>query len=246
MEQLYTIPVNEAFEASAADPACGCPLCALYLKLQENELDLILGASMMEPDTRKRTNAEGFCRRHFGMMFGRKNRLGLALMMESHLAEIRPALDDEGFLSLIQGPGTGTVKKLGKLDESCYVCSRIEMHFSRMLETVLLLWRNEKEFKKKLDAQPLFCLPHYRRMLELAKQTLGKKEYPEFLRAAGDVVRRYADTLSEDVSWFCRKFDYRYQDEPWKNSKDAVERTVRFLSGCDGSTPAAIGWEKAK
>ena len=51
MEQIYTIPVNEAFEASAADPSLGCPLCALYRKLEENELDLILGASMMEPDS---------------------------------------------------------------------------------------------------------------------------------------------------------------------------------------------------
>ena len=34
MEKIYTIPVNEAFEASAADPACGCPFCTLYRKLE--------------------------------------------------------------------------------------------------------------------------------------------------------------------------------------------------------------------
>ena len=45
MEQIYTIPVNEAFEASASDASCGCPLCTLYRKLEENELELILGAS---------------------------------------------------------------------------------------------------------------------------------------------------------------------------------------------------------
>ena len=56
MERIYTIPVNEAFDASMADPACGCPICALYRKLEENELDLILGGSMMEPDVRIRTN----------------------------------------------------------------------------------------------------------------------------------------------------------------------------------------------
>ena len=56
MEQIYTIPVNEAFEASAADAACGCAFCAMYNKLEENELELILGASMMEPDVRIKTN----------------------------------------------------------------------------------------------------------------------------------------------------------------------------------------------
>ena len=43
------------------------------------------------------------------------------------------------------------------------------------------------------------------------------------------MVEGYLETLQTDVSWFCRKFDYRYQDEPWNNSKDAVERTIRFL-----------------
>ena len=30
MEKIYTIPVNEAFDASAADKSCGCPFCTLY------------------------------------------------------------------------------------------------------------------------------------------------------------------------------------------------------------------------
>lgn len=241
MEQLYTIPVNEAFDASAADASCGCPICALYDRLQENELDLILGASMMEPDVRKKTNELGFCRRHYGMMFVRKNRLSLALMLESHLDEVRGKLGDEGFLAIFSGAGTQTVKKLDRLEESCYVCARIEMHLSRMLETVFLLWQREKEFRTKFDAQPFFCLPHYRRMLEMGKTSLGKKEYPAFCRAAGDVVRRYTESLCGDVSWFCKKFDYRYDAEPWYNAKDAVERAIRFLAGSDGSTPACTG-----
>ena len=65
MDMNFTIPVNEAFEASAADHSCGCPLCALYRKLEEDELELILGASMMEPDIRIKTNEKGFCRTHY-------------------------------------------------------------------------------------------------------------------------------------------------------------------------------------
>ena len=42
-ERIYTIPVNEAFESDD-----GCPFCRLYKKLENDELDLILGASMME------------------------------------------------------------------------------------------------------------------------------------------------------------------------------------------------------
>ena len=78
MEQIYTIPINEAFDALTAEGApCECPVCRLEGRLEENELDLILGASMMEPDIRIKTNAEGFCRDHYKKMLGMKNRLGL-------------------------------------------------------------------------------------------------------------------------------------------------------------------------
>ncbi|MBQ8174119.1 MAG: hypothetical protein IJ009_01815 [Clostridia bacterium] len=235
MEQLYTIPVNEAFDASAENASCGCPMCALYNKLEENELELILGASMMEPDVRQKTNELGFCHRHFGMMFTRKNRLGLGLILESHLESVKKSLSGEGLAALFTGAGNDTLKKLGKLEESCYVCSRIEMHFSRMYDTVLLLYRTDSSFRRKMAAQPYFCLPHYRRLLEVGKQALPKKEFAEFYEHVSEVVRKYAVELSGDVSWFCKKFDYRYQDEPWNNAKDAVERSIRFLSGNEGA-----------
>ena len=38
-------------------------------------------------------------------------------------------------------------------------------------------------------------------------------------------------TEPEFVDWFIKKFDYRFQDEPWKDSKDAVERAILKLSG---------------
>ena len=237
MEQIYTIPVNEAFDASAADPAAGCPFCALYNKLEENELDLILGASMMEPDVRRQTNVEGFCHRHYGRMFQRKNRLGLALMLESHLAELGTDLAGEGLSALVGGPGAGAVKRLGRLEHDCYICRRVEGHFSRMYDTVILLWRTDDAFRRKYAAQPFFCLPHYRRLLEVGRASMPKKEVGEFASVTAAIERRYMAALSEDVSWFCKKFDYRYQDEPWKNARDAVERAIRFLSGNEGGGP---------
>ena len=58
---------------------------------------------------------------------------------------------------------------------------------------------------------------------------LGKKRQPEFAKACAGVVEPYFEELQKDVSWFCKKFDYRYKDADWKNSKDAVERAVAFL-----------------
>lgn len=214
MEKLYTIPVNEAFDECRDDQSLGCPFCRLYKKLQENELELILGASMMEPDIRIKTNEQGFCRDHFKMMFNRKNRLGLALMLESHLDVIRNHMD---------------LKKLEKLETTCYVCGRIEYSLTKMIENAVLLWDNDLDFDRKIRVQPYFCLPHYRLYMEYAKNRLNKKKFAAFSEVVGEVTAKYFDELRSDVSWFCKKFDYRYTDEPWYNSKDAVERAIKFL-----------------
>jgi hypothetical protein len=229
MEQIYTIPVNEAFDASAADSSCGCPMCALYRKLEENELELILGASMMEPDVRIKTNELGFCRTHYDMMFTRKNRLGMALTLESHLAELSKDLSKGLIGTVIGRPDQKPAKRIAVLEKSCYVCGRVDFHFQHMAETVVLLFDTDENFVEKLKKQPYFCLPHYRLLLEKAAARLGKKALADFADVTERVVKGYMETLSEDVSWFCKKFDYRYENEPWKNSKDSVERAIKFL-----------------
>lgn len=229
MEQIYTIPVNEAFEASAANSACGCPFCSLHGKLEDDELDLILGASMMEPDVRIQTNKEGFCRTHYDMMFMRKNRLGMALTLESHLAELTKDLSEGGLTALMGAVGQKPIKRISALEDSCYVCRRIEFNFGHMIETAVLLWEQDEEFRKKLAAQPYFCLPHYRRFLQCAQDDLPKKKFAELAKLCAAIEDAYIKKLNEDVSWFCKKFDYRYDQEPWYDSKDAVERAIRFL-----------------
>ena len=227
MEQIYTIPVNEAFEASVADASLGCPFCRLYNKLEQDELELILGASMMEPDVRVKTNELGFCRDHFAMMLRRPKRLPLALMLESHLAE---QIDNLGRKGLFMGKnGDTAAKKFTTLASSCYICGRIEYNFTRMQETAALLWENDEAFREKALAQPFFCLPHYAGFVAAAKQRLGRREFADFYKAIVEREGAYMDELQSDVSHFCKKFDYRYEDEPWGNAKDAPERAIASL-----------------
>ncbi len=228
MEQIYTIPVNEAFEKSRDDHSCGCPFCTLFNQLEKNELELILGASMMEPDVRIKTNELGFCQTHYDRMMKRGKRLPLALTLESHLATLEEDLKKGLFAAK---SGADAVKRLERLDSTCYLCDRIEYTFSRMVETAALLWQNDPAFREKALAQPYFCLPHYSRFVGAAKDRLSKKEFAEFYTAVSELENGHLAKLSEDVSWFCKKFDYRYAEEPWNGAKDAVERTMLFLSG---------------
>ena len=118
MEKIYTIPVNEAFEASEADHACGCPFCTLYRKLENDQLELILGASMMEPDVRIKTNEKGFCATHFQMLLSGKNRLGLGLMLESHTEQLKKELADKGLAALVGRVGIAAPRRVARLETS--------------------------------------------------------------------------------------------------------------------------------
>ena len=94
---------------------------------------------------------------------------------------------------------------------------------------IVYLWKSDEKFRALLTEQPRFCLPHYRALLSASK-ALGKKDRLEFCRALGDVTEGYLETLSGDIDWFCKKFDYRFAKEDWKNSKDSIERTVETLT----------------
>ena len=240
MEQIYTIPVNEAFDACMASDAPECPFCALYRKLEEDELDIILGASMMEPDIRQRTNDLGFCASHFKKMLVRRRRLGMGLILESHLAEVKKKVAPTA-RDLVAGVGASALLNLLTLEQSCYVCSRIDKNLSAMIATAVYLYGSDLPFPKKFKGQKLFCLPHFRAMMDYAKKKLAKKSYKEFYEVGFAIMDGYLTTLNADVSWFCKKFDYRYDEEPWYNSKDSVERAIRFLSGADGAVEPQKG-----
>ena len=232
MEQIYTIPVNEAFDAVVEKPELGCPFCVLYRKLQDDELDIILGASMMEPDIRIKTNEQGFCHNHYIMMQRRKRMLGIGLMLESHLAEVEGRLDGPK----LGNRARGAVASLGELERDCYVCARISKNLSAMVATAVYLWECDPAFRKKFERVPYFCLPHYREMIDYAEKRMNKKLFRDFYEMAHGIEKKYLESLRGDVSWFCKKFDYRYDEEPWYNAKDSVYRAEKFLSG-------EFGWE---
>ncbi len=224
-EHIYTIEINEAFDRKDGS----CPFCTIFSKLEDAELDLILGASMMEPEIRQITNKKGFCPRHYQKMFPRKNRLGMALTLESHLEELKKDLKPGNFLS--RDIAEKSIRRAEELEHTCYVCDRIEEKFHRVMVNTADLHAEDSEFRKKFNEQTQFCLSHYTQLLRTAVKCLDKKAYAALAEDAIRLESAYLDKLKEDISWFCKKFDYNYQDEPWHNSKDAVERAIRFLSG---------------
>lgn len=225
-EKIYTIKVNEAFSEATL-----CPICQIYETAQKNELDLILGASMMEPDIRIKTNHLGFCEDHFEKLFQNGNRLSLALILESHLNEVNENLYNKSKKLLSK---SYDIKKqsqyLKKLKDSCYLCERIDSYMEKIYETIFYLYKNDPAFKEKMDNIKYICHKHTLALMERASGNLPKNSIEPFFDKINEKNKEYLSTLVEDVKWFCKKFDYRYKDEDWKNSKDAIERAILNLS----------------
>ena len=102
-----------------------------------------------------------------------------------------------------------------------------------MISTAVYLYENDDDFRVKFKKQPYFCLPHYTALVTYASKKMNKKLFREFFDVAEELEEKYISSLSADVSWFCKKFDYRYDEEPWYNSKDSVQRSIKFLTGSE-------------
>ncbi|HBE10606.1 MAG: hypothetical protein IKQ63_02180 [Eubacterium sp.] len=227
-EKIYTIPVNDAFNSE-----CECPLCRLYTDLESDSIDFTMGPSYMEDDNREVTDKMWFCPPHVRMLYAQKNRLGLALMMNTHTNKVIRDLKD----AVAKGHGTksGLFSKPGKsavgtyieeLEKSCFICDRINKIFPRYIDTIFHMWKNDKEFIDKFKESKGFCTYHFGILYDTAPEKLGKSQCEEFTAALVKVYFDNLERVNSDVSWFIDKYDYRYKDAPWKNSKDALPRGI--------------------
>lgn len=227
-DSIYTIPISEVFE-----PKCGCPICRMRDTLEQRCVEYIMGAAMMEPDVRIETNRLGFCPEHFERMLHQKNRLSLALMLESHLKHLR----ETGYQEILQKAAAKPKKRseIKNVTDTCFVCSQVERVLATMLATVVHQWLKDEAFKTLFSEQEFICLPHAQLLLEAGHDNLPKKLYPVFSQMVVGLLDRHLAQVGEDVSHFCKMFDYRNAspDADWGNSRDSIERAILLLSTRD-------------
>ncbi len=233
-EHIYTIPINDAF-----DTDCECPVCH-FLKNEENQLiDYTLGASMMESDARIITNENGFCKHHFARLLSCDNKLSMALVLETHLAHIREMItnDSQGVSevkkSLFKKPVlvSDAVTEYDKISSSCVICEKLNRIEEKFIDNLFHLYKKESEFKDKFYRSKGFCVPHFSILARYADKFLSGDVYKEFLQRIYELEINHLDRVQEDISWFAKKFDFRFAAEDWKNSRDAVPRTTEKIIG---------------
>ncbi|GKX32133.1 hypothetical protein SH1V18_46130 [Vallitalea longa] len=230
-EKIYTIPVIDSFKESGE-----CPFCNMYNTLEENTIQFVLGPSYMETDVREQTNKLGFCNHHLQKMYSNKNRLGLALMLNSHLDKLQKDIDKQ-----ITTDNPKSIKKLfSKKDTSdrelytyiteknndCYICDKIKSTFDKYTDTFFYLWKKDDSFIDLVKSSNGFCLNHFALLYNEAPKYLNDTQLKTFLDLIVSLERESLNRIKEELDWFIKKNDYRFAEEPWKNSKDSLIRTI--------------------
>ena len=222
-EDICTIPINDVFL-----PKDGCPLCRMRDMLEERSTVYITGAAMMEPDVRIKTNEKGFCFRHFSMMLKCGTRLSNALILESHLDKLKT----EMIPKTVKGkPDKKKIAAIRNLQKSCFVCEQVEWGMAHMYQTIFSSYATDSEFKALYNSQQFICMEHYADLLTAAaNKGIPSKILPDFYSDTAKLAGGYLETLKDDVTHFCSMFDYRSKGQDWGNSKDAIERSIEFLT----------------
>ena len=232
-EQLYTIPVNDAF-----NEPCECPLCKIYDNLEQESIDFMLGPSYAEDGIRMETNKTGFCTKHIKQLYDRQNRLGIALMLHTHMKHTGEHIEkmakscNSSKKSLFgKKEKSPLIDYIKEIENSCYICNRIENVFDRYIKTVIHCYTHDDDFKKKFNESKGFCTKHYGMLYEYAEKTLNSSALNNFISDLNDIYINNFKRVTDELEWFIDKFDYKNENEPWKNSKDAIQRSILKTNG---------------
>lgn len=227
-ERIYSIPLTDALKEN-----CGCILCSLEKKLEEDALNYFLGPAMMEPDTREITNEKGFCRRHLPMLFDKGNRLGLALVLETHVKELSSKMiadKKSGFMKKGYDAGL-TAKKLLECTKSCALCDKMNAQMEDAAGNLAYLWVQESDFRDLFMLQGTLCPEHAGLVLSVCEKEINGKLRDAFIESILFCQQKQLDGMYKDLHDFVLSFDYRNADKPLsKEATESVQNAVKYLS----------------
>ena len=111
------------------------------------------------------------------------------------------------------------------------MCRRMKRIYERMLDTFVYMLREDSGFGSLLMESKGFCIHHFADILMVCEEKLKPQEKQVWIPRLGELMARNLDRVQEDIDWLIEKYDYRNQDADWKQSRDAVQRTMQKLTG---------------
>lgn len=234
---IDTIPLWDTMHLN-----CDCPICALKRHVELYEVDRTLGPALMEPDTRIQFNKQGFCNKHLKMLLEGNNKLGLSLILESRMLEIKEEIDKN--LKITKRPSKFALfnkessEKDNCIEKNCYICDRVDSTTKKYIEAYILLWKDDAKFKEEIIKSKGLCIVHLKQAINLATKILSPKDAEAFLR---DIKKTSLNTLNsnlEDLQKFIKSYNYSYQEKTKSQSADIIKTCINNInSWCVGQEP---------
>lgn len=236
-EHLHTIPVNEAFLSEDE-----CPFCYLRRLSEQSHIRYTAGpgASYMEPEIRAATDRQGFCPAHLKKLYDYGNTLGNALMLQTYYARVLTQL--RGEIEAFEPPAPkklfakpkasedGLWKRMQEEVRNCCICSWLDESMERYYRTFFALLK-EEQFRSRVENSKGFCLHHFGELLHRAETDLPNGQRQWFYDTVPGLMEGNLIRVKEDLDWLIAKYDYRNAGADWKNSRDALQRTMQKLGG---------------
>ena len=211
--------INEKFKTD-----CECPLCAIEKKVAEQFLYEFLNDAVMEDNTRIKVGKNGFCDKHFDMLFARKNKLSVALQIGTRAEKIAP------LFTAVKSAGAAKkrAKEIKNAINTCVICDLIDESMTKYYKTVAQMFTREKEFYKILLSSKGFCLKHYAELLNYSNNAgFMAKQY---LSVLSSVQEKNFTRVQAELKAFCDSHDYRNAYKPLGDAENALPHTrIKFF-----------------
>jgi hypothetical protein len=173
-------------------------------------------------------------------MYDYGNSLGNALVMQTYFVGLLKELEYQmdGFelpekkklLSKKPVEETDLLKWAKEKNSTCFLCQKLEYNMNRYYTTFFYMIKDEA-FRKKVESGKGFCMHHFAQLLEAAREKLPNAQREWFYETVLRLMKENLARVQGDLDWFIEKFDYRNAGADWKNSKDAVSRSMQKLRG---------------
>lgn len=235
-QKIYDIPIWEAYGMES----CECALCVIEKNMEKSFMDILFDDMLMTPYFAKKLQSYRFCVDHFRKLYIYKDKLGLALIVNNFLQCEKETLKQDVNLSYKKVNKGVKFKKIffrnkdvtiQKNEKTCYLCEQINNNIIDYVEVLIKLWNKNAEFKKLFASSKGHCMKHYQLIMKGASSYLHGSSVNEFKETVHKIQLENLNRVIEELDWFATKFDYRFKDAPWKNSKDALPRSINKLIG---------------
>jgi hypothetical protein len=235
-QKIYDIPIWEAYGLEN----CECALCIIEKNMEISFMDILFDDMLMTPYFAKKLQSYRFCSNHFRKLYIYKDKLGLALIVNNFLQCEKETLE-QGVSQASNRDSKGiTIKKMfsGKKatakqenEMNCYLCEQINNNIIDYVEVLVKLWDKNTEFKKLFASSRGHCMKHYNLVMDRVSNYLHGSSLNEFKEITHKIQLENVNRIIGELDWFATKFDYRFKEAPWKNSKDALPRSINKLIG---------------